>query len=220
MVKGFDNREPSTVFQGSIPLAEGLPELLQSVEIPGRVQRENDVQEAPPGSRPLTHQSHVSRREDYRRQPPNPVSQPLRFLTIQGDLLSFPPDLEGGRHLNPFSFLSPSKRSHNAKKILIKCHKTMVPAAPEGPEGLKVVDGLEKVRLSLSIFADDGNALGWQFQLLVGQIPKVPEFEFTQVHGDWPGEKHGGRPGRIPFCMKEFSSTEAFWLPLEKHEKP
>jgi hypothetical protein len=51
----------------------------------------------------------------------------------------------------------------------------MVPGSPEGPECLKVVDRLEEVRLSLSIFADDGNTFGWEVQLLLGQIPEMPD---------------------------------------------
>ena len=51
----------------------------------------------------------------------------------------------------------------------------MNPGTTKGPECHKVVDSLEEVRLSLSVFADDGDTFGWEVQLLLGQIPEMPD---------------------------------------------
>ena len=81
----------------------------------------------------------------------------------------------------------------------------MIPRPSEGTERLEVVNGLEEVRLSLSVFADDGYAIGWKVQLLFSQVPEMPDLEPTQVHG--------GRPGRIPFSIKKSSGSRGSWLP-------
>ena len=88
----------------------------------------------------------------------------------------------------------------------------VVSAATKGAEGLEIVDCLEEVRLPLSVFANDGDTLGGEFQMLLGQIPEVPDLEPTQIHGE--------KPGRIPFSMKKCSVFGPFWLDREGCEKP
>ena len=69
-----------------------------------------------------------------------------------------------------------------------------------------------KVCLSLSVLADDGDTFRRKVQLLRGQVPKMPKLEVAQVHG--------GRPGRIPISMEEFSLLSPFWLPPDSGGKP
>ena len=125
---------------------------------------------------PLAHQSHIGRGKDHRGQPAQSVTQSFRLISVQGDLLLLSLRLEGGGHFHPVFRAHTFKGSHHPKEILTKGNQTIIPRSSEGPESLEVVDGLEEIRLSLSVFADDGDAFGWEVQLLVGQVPEVPDW--------------------------------------------
>ncbi len=191
--------------QRGVPLRQHLPVLLQYPEVAGHIQRQEDVQEPSPTTGSTRHQDHVRWREDDRGETTEPFADLLGLGSIHRHLL-LPPRLKGrGDTDRALRIHRIVKRPGHPEQLLTEGHNLIVPGTSKGPEGLQIVNGLQEIRLPLSVASDNGDTVAGDVQLLNPQVSEVPELEHAQVHGV--------SAGRIPSSMTKVSTFPGSWLP-------
>ena len=207
--------------QRGVPLGQRPAVLLEGLHVPGPVQRQHHVEEAPPPAGPAADQAGVRRGEGHRAQPSQGVGDPGRFASVHGHLLPLPFPVEPRRHGGrPLAVdLAPQ-----VEHVFGERHELTVAGSSERPKALQIVDRLQQVGLPLGVVSDDGHALRGEVQLLDSQVPKAAQFQVPQDHDDGRTRRasdiveYNGE--RSPACGRGSSGVGAAESPARTRRNP
>ena len=165
------------VAQRGIPLRERVAIPLQREEVRARRECEEDVEIPTSRGRRARHELDVGGREQYAGQGTECIAQPLRLGAAELHALALALAFEASGDL---VIRSAVRAGRQVKTRGAEANDVGIARASDGPEKVQIVNGLEQVRLSLSVVADDDDARLRKGEIEPSKVAKVPQRERSQ----------------------------------------
>jgi len=125
-------------------------------------QRQHQIEIPPPLAGRAANQLEITWREHHRRKLPEGICQSARNQTIERQLLFL------RRSLEPDSDLVRGGGANfggDVKSGGVEAGDVLIPRVTDGAQDLEIVDRLEKIRLAVSVVADEGDTFSGEIQI-------------------------------------------------------
>ncbi len=173
---------PGVVPQQSVSLGQNLPVALQSRNVSGLHEREDDVEKASPRAGTSGDDFNIAGGEDDCSNPADGLGDPLGLAALDRHLLAAAFPRVTCRHLHLLAASARRDVGLDPEVPAPEGDELLIPRPAERAEDLQVIDGLQQVGLALTVIADQGRAALRKIDDLVLKIPEITETQPLENH--------------------------------------